>query len=161
VDATTAVAVYAALVGTGAAAIQLAQLRGTRTRLRIKANAGVAPIESESRDSYGNPESTSGEVLFIEIVNRSPHPVKITHLGVMTARRRKRKGVFFARPYPLYLKVPIVAPERDRVTLWQPRASLNGWETERMRVVISTAAGDDFESKSFRMDGLMRLETVP
>jgi hypothetical protein len=160
-DATTVVAIYAALVGTGAAAIQLAQLRGARTQIRLKANAGVARIESEDRDSFGNPESVSAEVLFIDIVNRSPHPVKVTHVGAATARRRGRRGIFFARPYPLHLSLPLEVPARDRLTLWQPRASLGGWEEEHMRIVVGTADGEDFASRPFRMEELMRLEAVP
>jgi hypothetical protein len=160
-DATTIVAGYAALVATGSVAIRLAGLRGRRTLLRLEAHAGTAKIESEDRDVYGNGERVSGEVLFMEITNRSPHPVKITHLGTMSAGRRGRRGLFFARPYPVHLKLPLEIAERDRVTLWQPRASLGDREPERMRIVVRTAAGEDFESRPFRLSELTRLEALP
>jgi hypothetical protein len=160
-DVTAVTATYAALVATGAASIQLVQWRGTRTQVRFEANAGLAPIETNQRDAFGNSGSAPDEVLFIHITNRSPHAVKITHLGAMTTRRRKRKGVFFSRPYPLHLRLPLEVAARDRVTLWQPRAGLGKWESERMRIVVRTAAGDDFESKPLRLNELARLEALP
>jgi hypothetical protein len=74
-DATTIVVDYAAFVATGSVAIQLAGLRGARTRLRLEASHG-ATIESQDRDTYGNPETVSGGVLFIENDGSAHPPVR-------------------------------------------------------------------------------------
>jgi hypothetical protein len=156
-DPTAIIASYAALVATGAAAVQLAQWRASRTRLKLKANAGTAPILTESRDIYGNKVSAAGEVLFLHLTKPSPHHVKVTHLGAATAGRR---GLAFVRPYPLHLELPIEIPARDTVTLWQPRGDLASWETARMRIVVRTAAGEDFRSRPFCMAQLSRFELL-
>jgi hypothetical protein len=95
------------------------------------------------------------------VTNASPHRVKITHLGAMSARRRGRPGLTFVRPYPLHLRLPLEVPARDSVPLWQPRESLATWESVRMRIVARTAAGEDFQSKPFRLDRLPRPEMLP
>lgn len=160
-EATTVVAIYAALVASGGAAIQLAQWHSARTRVKLEVHAGIASILTEERDRHGDKVSAPGEVLFFHVTNRSPHPVKITHLGAMPAGRRPKRGLFFARPYPLHVKLPLEIPARDSVTLWQPRSGLASWESERMRVVVKTAVGEDFRSKRFLLEQLTRLETLP
>lgn len=161
VEATTAVAIYAALVASGGAAIQLAQWHGTRTRVRLEVHAGTASILTEEHDPYGNRVSAPGEVLFSQITNRSPHAVKIVHLGAMPAGWRPKRGLFFSRPYPQHIELPLEVPARDSVTLWQPRSNLAKWERQRMRVVVKTATGESFRSKRFLLDRLTRLETLP
>jgi hypothetical protein len=49
-DATTVIAIYAALVATGALLVEYAQWRSSRTRLKVETHAGVAPILSEEQD---------------------------------------------------------------------------------------------------------------
>lgn len=158
VDATTVIAIYAALVATAALLVHYAQWRSSGTHLKVETHAGVAPIlrEENSFDQVHEP----GEVLFIQLTNRSPHPVKITHVGAISGDGKDKKGLAFARPYPLYVKLPIEIPARDNVTLWQPRNGLETWEERRMQVVIRTAAGDDFQSPCFRLDDLPRLEII-
>jgi hypothetical protein len=155
--ATTAIAIYAALVATGALAVQAAQWRSARTRLKVDANAGLAPIAGGGCDETHK----RGEVVFVQLTNRSPHPIKITHVGMLTVGRKDKKGLFFARPYPLHLQLPLEIPARDNVTLWQPRDQLEKWELRRLRIVIRTAAGDGFHSRRFLIEDLVRLETVP
>lgn len=159
-DTTTIIAVYAALVATAALLVQYTQWRSSHTRLKVEAHAGIAPILSEEKDRFGNKLHKRDEVLFIQLTNRSPHAVKITHVGATSVDLKDEKGLAFTRPYPLNLRLPLEIAARDNVTLWQPREGLEGWEGKQMRVVIRTAAGDDFESKAFRLTDLSRLEIV-
>jgi hypothetical protein len=159
-DTTAAIAIYAALVATAALLVQYIQWRSSRTRVKVETHAGVAPILSEEKDSYGNELQERDEVLFIQLTNRSPHAVKITHVGAVSVDKKEKKGLAFTRPYPLNFGLPIEISARDNVTLWQPRKGLAGWEGKRMQAVIRTAAGDDFESPKFRLDDLSRLEIV-
>jgi hypothetical protein len=161
VSPTTIIAIYAAFVASAALIVQYAQWRSSRTRLKVSVNAGTAPILSEEEDPYGQKLRRDGEVLFIQITNRSPHQVKITHVGVISAGRRNKKGAAFIQPYPFHAQqLPFEIPARDNVTLWQPRGGLKEWEGRRMQASIRTAAGDDFESSVFRLDDLSRLEVV-
>lgn len=159
-DATALIAIYAAFIATGGVLVQYVQWRSSRTFLKIETHAGVAPIVSESEDVYGNKVPKKDEVLFVQLTNRSPHAVKITHVGAIAVGRKEKNGIAFARPYPLHLTLPLEIPARDNVTLWQPRKGLEAWKGKRMKVVIQTAAGDDFESRVFRLDDLARLEIV-
>lgn len=160
-EATTVVAIYAALVASGGAAIQLAQWHGTRTRVKLEIHAGTALILTEEHDPFGNKVSAPGEVLFAQITNRSPHAIKVVHLGAVPAGRRPKRGLFFSRPYPLHIELPLEVPARDSVTLWQARSDLAKWERQRMRVVVKTATGESFRSRRFLLDQLTRLETLP
>ncbi len=99
-----------------------------------------------------------GEVIFLTITNRSPHSIKVTHLGMVTAVRKDSTGLAFTRPYPRQLALPFEIPARDHVTLWQPRSGLEDWDETEMRVRVGTAAGDDFYSRRFRFADLARLE---
>lgn len=157
---TAVIAVYAAFVASVTLLVQYAQWRSSRTLLKIEIHAGVAPIVSETEDPHGNKLHRNGEVLFVRLTNRSPHAVKITHVGAISVGDKEKKGIAFARPYPLHLSLPLEIPARDNVTLWQPRQGLDTWKDKRMQVVIRTAAGDDFESHVFRLDELPRLEIV-
>ena len=159
-DATTAIAIYAAVVATGALVVEYAQWQSSRTRLKVETHAGVAPILSEERDPYGNQLHKRDEVLFIQLTNRSPHAIKITHVGAISANKKDKKALAFTQPYPLGLPLPIEIAARDNVTLWQPRNGLEAWEGKRMQAVIRTAAGDDFESPTFQLADLPRLEIV-
>lgn len=159
-DATAAIAIYAAVVATGALVVQYAQWRSSRTQLKVETYAGVAPIRSAEQDAYGNELHKQDEVLFIRLTNRSPHGVKITHVGATSASKKDAKALAFTRPYPLGAPLPFQIAARDNVTIWQPRDGLKAWEGKRMQVVIQTAAGDDFESPTFRLDDLPRLEIV-
>lgn len=160
-DPTTITAIYAALVASAALGIQLVQWRGGRTQVKVKVNAGVAPILGQEHDEYGNEISERGEVLFLRLTNRSPHAVKLTHIGVMEAGRKAKRGIAFARPYPLDYRLPLEIPPRDNRTIWQPRTGLDSIADRRMRAVIETAAGDKFESRRFRLSDLRRLEIAP
>lgn len=157
-DATPVIAVYAALVATGALLIQLAQWRNSRTQLGVRANAGTAPVLSEREDAFGNKVEEDGEVIFVTITNRSPHSIKVTHVGMVTAVRKDSTGLAFTRPYPRQLALPFEIPARDHVTLWQPRNGLEDWDETEMRIRIGTAAGDDFYSRRFRFADLAQLE---
>lgn len=159
-DATAVIAIYAALVATAALLVQYSQWRNSHTRLKVEVHAGVAPILSEEKDPFGNALHKRGEVLFSQLTNCSPHAVKITHVGATPVDLKDEKSLAFTRPYPLNLRLPLEIAARDNVTLWQPREGLEGWEGKQMRVVIRTAAGDDFESKAFRLADLPRLELV-
>ncbi len=159
-DPTAVIAIYAALVATAGLLVQYAQWRSSRTRLKIETHAGVAPILSEELDSYGNALHEPDEVLFIQLTNRGQHAIKVTHMGVISLGGQERKGLAFARPYPLGIRLPIEIPARDNVTLWQPRKTLDAWEGRPMQGVIRTAAGDDFESPPFRLEDLPRLEII-
>jgi len=159
-DATAAIAIYAAFVASATLLVQYAQWRSSRTLLKIEIHAGVAPVVSETQDPHGDKLLKKDEVLFVQLTNRSPHAVKITHVGAISMGDKEKKGIAFARPYPLHLSLPFEIPARDNVTLWQPRQGLDAWENKRMQVVIRTAAGDDFESHVFRLDELSRLEIV-
>jgi len=160
-DSTTVIAFYAAAIATGALAVQGAQWYGARTRLKVSANAGVAPILSGDHDGHGNETSKRGEVLFVQLTNRSPHPVKVTHVGLLKGGRKNQTGLAFSRPYPLQLKLPFEIPARDNVTLWQPRDGLAEWEVDQLRVLIQTAGGDTLRSHPFCLEKLPRLEIVP
>ena len=159
-SATTVIAIYAALVASASLIVQYAQWRSSRTQLRISVDAGTAPILSGEKDEYGDELHEDGEVLFIQITNRSPHSVKITHVGVISTGRKAKRGAAFVRPYPLHVLRPFEISARDNVTIWQPRVQLAEWEGQRMRARIQTAAGDDFKSAAFRLDALPRLEVV-
>jgi hypothetical protein len=141
VDATAVIAIYAALVATAALFVQYAHWRSSRTRLKVEPHAGVAPILSEETDRYGNELHKRDEVLFIQLTNRSPHAVKITHVGAISVDKKDKKGLAFSRPYPLDLRLPLEIAARDNVTLRQPRKGLEAWEGKRMQAVIQTAAG--------------------
>jgi hypothetical protein len=160
VDTTAVLAIYAACVATAGVLVQYVQWQGSRTLLKIEVHAGVAPIASEAEDAYGNTPHQKDEVLFVQLTNRSPHAIKITHVGALSVGDKEKRGLAFARPYPLHHTLPIEIPARDNVTLWQPRKGLESWEGKRMQVVIRTAAGDDFESRVFRLADLSRLEIV-
>lgn len=159
-DATAVIAIYAALVATAALLVEYAQWRSSRTRLKVETHAGVAPILSEERDPFGNQLHKRDEVLFIQLTNRSPHAVKITHVGAISVDKKDKNGLAFTQPYPLGLRLPLEIAARDSLTLWQPRKGLEAWEGKRMQAVIRTAAGDDFESRAFRLDDLPRLEII-
>jgi hypothetical protein len=159
-DATTVIAIYAAVVATAALFVEYAQWRSSRTQLKIETYAGVAPILSEELDGHGNELHKQDEVLFIRLTNRSPHGVKITHVGAISANKDDKEALFFARPYPLDFPLPFQIAARDNVTLWLPRNQLEEWEGKRMQAAIQTAAGDDVESSTFRLEDLPRLEIV-
>jgi hypothetical protein len=161
VEATSIIAIYAALVASAALGVQFARWRSARTSLKVEANAGVAPIlKNGDHDAFGNQTSEPGEVVFLRLTNRSPHAIKITHVGVQTVGRKDKRGIAFARPYPLHVQLPFEIPARDNIILWQPRSGLDKWGSQQLRVFIQTAAGDDFRSRRFRLDDLPRLEIV-
>lgn len=160
-SATSIIAIYAALVATAALGVQFAQWRSARTSLKVQANAGVAPVRSGKQDEFGNETFERREVVFVSLTNKSPHTVKITHVGFLGADGRKKTGALFARPYPLSVQLPFEIPARDVLTLWQPRDGLDAWETGVVRVVVQTAGGDKFQSRRCRLSDLSRLEIVP
>ncbi|HKF82876.1 MAG TPA: hypothetical protein VKB23_07955 [Solirubrobacterales bacterium] len=158
--ATAVIAIYAACVASATLLVQYAQWRSSRTLMRIQIHAGVAPVVSETEDPYGNKLHKDDEVLFVQLTNRSPHAVKITHVGAISVGDKEKKGIAFARPHPLHLSLPFEIPALDNLTPWQPRQGLHAWEGRRIQVGIRTAAGDDFESHVFRLDELTRLKIV-
>jgi hypothetical protein len=131
-DATSIIAIYAALVASAALGVQFAQWRSARTSLKVEANAGVAPVQSGDHDGYGNETSESGEVVFLRLTNRSPHAIKIVHVGMQIADRKDKRALAFAHPYPLHIQLPFEIPPRDNITLWQPRHGLKEWESQRL-----------------------------
>jgi hypothetical protein len=159
VDATAVIAIYAALVATAGVLVQYSQWRSSRTQLQLVAFAGVAPVPSIEAGAEFDQREEREEVLFIQLTNRSPHPIKIVHVGLTSAGRRDKRGAAFARPYPLHLRLPFEVPARDNVMLWQPRNKLGEqWEECPVQVRARTAAGEDFKSESFRIEGLPRME---
>lgn len=97
----------------------------------------------------------------MQITNRSPHPVKLTHIGLLRGRGRKKRGAAFGRPYPLHMRLPVEIPARDNTLIWQPRDKLDEmWESSHPRAIVMTAAGEKFQSRRFRFSRLARLEIV-
>jgi hypothetical protein len=123
------IAAYAATVST---VLGVLEIRARRSQLILKLRSGTAEID---------PAGTEGEVIFMEIVNRSMHPVKAMSLSF-----EDREGNFavVTWPFPLAFQLPIQIPARDKCLLgargddqhWESRSgSLNqADETELMEI---------------------------
>lgn len=158
-DLTTGVAIYAAVVATAAGLIQLAQWRASRTKIGIQVNPGTAPIHHGKTDSLGNELAEDSDVVFIQLTNKSPHPVKISTVTAVDADDKQR-GFVFPRPYPLELVLPFEIPPRDNRFLWVSR---EGLDAEQFKFKAKTAAGDMFETKPLVLDEQtsLRLHNLP
>ena len=147
-DATTAVAIYAAIVATLAVFVQLAMWRSTRTQVRLRVNPGTGPVRGEP-DGAGGLTAKTAPVVFIEITNRSGHPVKIGQMWAVPANDSKR-GIAWLRPYPEHLTFPFEIPARDSRTIWILQ---EGFETQSaFRFGAKTTAGDEFKTKPIVLD---------
>lgn len=121
----------------------LAQLWSRRTRLKLRVNPGRATVAHRS-DGGGGQIAQDGNVVFMQITNRSGHPVKITMVGgnksfelLRILFRRPGKGFIVARPLPLTLSVPFVIEPRDNVMIWFDRDAL---DAERRTVFAAYTA---------------------
>ena len=81
-DATTIIAIIGAATGTASLLIQGASWWAGRTRLKLSVNPGTAPVVMHD-DGGGGQVMEDGAVVFVQITNKSPHPVKIGKVGAV------------------------------------------------------------------------------
>lgn len=153
-DVTAVVAVVGAVTGTASLLIQGAAWRASGTRIDLDVNPGTASVPGYD-DGGGGSIGVKADVVFIQITNRSPHSVKITHTGAIDADDDQR-GFFFPQPLP-FNRLPFEIPARDNVTVWVLR---EGLDAERLRFLIKTAAGEKFQTKPLVLGDLPQLETT-
>lgn len=137
---TSWISAYAAAAATGALVVQFFTWRAAQTRLTIKAKAGTAPLSDGT-----------GEAVFVTVVNRSDHAVKLINLFVETAG-----GKTFVVPYPLPATKPFPysIPARDQLVLWADRNGItsDGEQLQIVRAGVFTATDDRFVSKRQSID---------
>jgi hypothetical protein len=151
VSTTTAIAVYAALIATGGLAVQLVrEWRTWATRLEVK----VRPMKITTPGFVLTQDAEP--VVVFEIINHSPHPVKVTHLWLEPLKAGGSSSLF-PSPLPRGTPGPHEIQPHDAVTLYQTRDSLGEGDPEQeTRAVVATSDGKTFKSKRIRVDDLTR-----
>jgi len=146
-DIATAIAAgYAAIIATLALAFNVfSSLRTWLTRVKVTLR------RMELVSPGGKPEP----VILFELMNRSPHKVKITHVSLAPTTRG---GAHLFIPHPLGLPepAPFEIPARDSVAVWvKPEILADGDPRHKTRAEIKTSDGVTSESKRVRVQALL------
>jgi hypothetical protein len=133
---TLAVAVYAALVATFVAWVQVWT---RRTRMEVK------PARMSIHQPASSPEADE-EVVLMTLTNHSEHPVRVTHLSF--AAKEKGRRLVVPRPFPVHEPVPIRVEPRDSKVVWVGLDVIDDALDKRgkVEVSISTSDGRTFSS---------------
>ena len=146
---TAVVAIYAALVATGAFVVNLLNwIRAWQTRVEVIV---------QRMDSVAFGSSEREPVVLFELVNRSAHPVKVTTLSLAPVRKGG-EHLLFLRPFPLTSPLPIELPPHDATDLWiEPDeiAKADPDPSYRTRAWVRTSDRGNFKSKRFRVRTLL------
>lgn len=151
--ATAIVAGYAALIATGALAFQIISwLLSHQTRVKVDLRA----MRLLEPGAQGRP------AVIFDLKNRSPHRVKVTHVGL----RPLYKGgpaSFIAHPLPLPAPGVFEIPAHDgvQVYIWCTTITDGQYDPDwKTRAMISTSDGASFESKGVRVRDLLIAESA-
>lgn len=143
------IAGYAAVVATGAVVVQLFRWRAAQTRVVVKMKPGEAPLATGV-----------GEAMFVTVINRSAHAVKLMGLYFETA-----DGRTFAvlHPFPTGQSFPYSIPGRDQMVFWAQRDGFGDEPRllDPVRAAVWTATDETFRSKRQPIDDQPRWEVVP
>jgi hypothetical protein len=145
--ATAIVAGYAAIVATLGLGFQMVSwLLGWQTRVHVR----VIP-----KMMVTNATGPNEAAVVFKLVNRSSHPVKITHLG-MDPLKKGGPHIMFPQPLPLPVAGTFEIPPRDAVTVWQPPTSFKDGDPDwKTRARATTSDDKTFKSKRLRVRDLM------
>lgn len=142
---------YAAIVGTIALAFQIfAWWRSWQTRV-------VVTLQRMMLATAGQDPKP---VVLFRLVNHSPHPVKVTHVG-LAPLHKGGKHIFIPQPLPLAVAGPFEIDARDSAQVYVEPQRLEdvdpGWKT---RAQIATSDDRKFESKKVLVAELI-ADTLP
>ena len=137
-SATTAIAIYAAAVATGALVWQVgAWLWSRRTRLHVRVQLGFLGL------AHGG----TVDIVFVTAINRSDHPINVSSAGL---EAQDGSGGLLIQPYPnVGSTIPGVVPPRDSGVRNMELRELKRMGFDPYRAVVgrvTTSTGETFRS---------------
>jgi len=142
---TTVIAIYAAVVASGALAFNVfSWWRTWATRVKVDLR----------RLQIFEPGAVSGPVVHFQLTNHSTHAVKVTHVGLGPVNKGDLH-IWIPRPHGVAAPGPFEIPARDSVSVWIKPAELSrGDPKHRTRAIVKTSDGRSFRSKRTRVGEL-------